>query len=243
MLPELILKEERKDNFSLLFVLGLFSSLIGFLAASALFPSEKSVLTVIFASIPLVYPLTTKFLADEKRKAESYFEEVEIYGSLFAGEALGFMLISLFSPGALSLQASAAGISGNAVSPGFFFQVLSNNLMVFSGILLVSAIVGSAGAFILVWNASVLGRFFASLINRLEGFRVLTGTSETASPLAYVPHASFEMAGFILAGISGSMISAAVYREHFDRRKWLDILKLVVLGLVFVLSGAILEAA
>ena len=243
MLPELILKEERKDSFSLLFVLGLVSSLTGFLAAKVLFPSELPVLAVIFASIPLVYPLTTKFLADEKRQSESYFEEVEIYGSLFSGEALGFMLISLFNPGALSLQGSAAGISGNAVSPGFFLQVLSNNLMVFSGILAVSAAIGSAGAFILVWNASVLGRFFASLVNRLEGVRVLTGTSETASPLAYVPHASFEMAGFILAGISGSMISAAVYREHFDRRKWLDILKLVVLGLVFVLSGAVLEAA
>lgn len=243
MLPELILKEERKDDFLVLFGLGLFSSLAGFAAALVLFPSQLSVLSVIFASIPLVYPLTTKFLDDEKEEGDSYLEEVEIYGSLFLGQALGFMLVSFFRPGALSLQASVAGISGNAVSPGFFFEVLSNNLMVFSGILTVSAVIGSAGAFILVWNASVLGKFFASLISRLNGFDVFTGTSEMASPLAYIPHASFEMAGFIIAGVSGSMVSAAVYREHFDSKTWFDIAKLILIGLACILTGAVLEAS
>ena len=243
MLPEFILKEERTDNFPLLFVLGFFCSVAGFLAASRLFPSESSVMAVVFASIPLVYPLTTKFLADEGSQGDSYFEEIELYGALFTGQALGFTLISLVRPSAFSLQADVAGVSGRAVAEGLFVQVLSNNLAVFTGILAVSAIIGSAGAFILVWNASVLGKFFASLLENLKGLEVLTGNSQVAAPVAYVPHATLEMTGFIIAGISGSMISAAVYREHFDKETWIDIVKLVLAGLGCVLLGALLETA
>lgn len=243
MLPEYILKEERSDNFQLLFVLGFVSAIGGFVAASALFPSESSLLAVIFASIPLVYPLTTKFLEDEKEQEESYFEEVSIYGALFIGQVVGFMLISLVRPEALQLQAEAAGIAGRATAPGLFFQILSNNLMVFTGILAVSAIIGSAGAFILVWNASVLGNFFGHLLSQLQGLELLTGNSQAATPIAYVPHATFEMGGFIIAGISGTMISAAVYREHFDKSTWLDIVKLIATGLLCVLVGAVIESA
>jgi uncharacterized membrane protein SpoIIM required for sporulation len=243
MLPELILKEERSDSFPLLFVLGFFCSLTGFVAANSLFPSESSVLTVAFASFPMVYPLTTKFFGDEKEEGESYFEEYSIYSFLFLGQALGFTLISLLWPEAFSLQAEVAGVSGNAVAGGLFLQIFSNNLIIFSGILALSAVIGSAGAFILVWNASVLGRFFASLMRDLTSLELFTGSSEAASPLAYVPHASLEMSGFILAGVSGSMISAAVYRRHFDKATWVSVAKLTGIGLLCLLAGALLEAA
>jgi uncharacterized membrane protein SpoIIM required for sporulation len=242
MLPELILQEERMDNLPVLFLLGLISALIGFKAAEFLFPSEVSVLAVVFASIPLVYPLVTKFLDDEKGEDESYFEEVSIYGMLFLGETVGFSIVSYLNPKIFSLQAGVAGISGKATSPDFFVQILANNLMVFSAILLVSAIIGSAGAVILVWNASVLGKFFSTLIKRLEGAEVVTGGLNTPSPLAYVPHATFEMTGFIIAGVTGSVISAAVYRRHFDWRTWDHIIKLAVLGILCIIIGAMLEA-
>jgi uncharacterized membrane protein SpoIIM required for sporulation len=241
MLPELILREERSDNYPLLFILGLVSAVAGYVAASAVFPGESALLSVIFASIPLVFPLTTKFLKDEK-KSNSYLEEVSVYGALFGGEALGFTVISFLRPQAFSLQADLAGITGMATEPGLFSTVLMNNLTVFTAILIVSAVIGSAGAFILVWNASILGKFFASLLNRLEGLEIITGNSAAAPSLAYVPHATFEMTGFIVAGISGSLISAAVYREHFDWDTWYDLVRLVLVGIACILAGALLEA-
>jgi uncharacterized membrane protein SpoIIM required for sporulation len=247
MLPELILKEERTDNFPLLVVLGVISSAAGFFAAKTLFPAELSVLSVVFASIPLVYPLARKFLEDEKKDEDFYItryaEEGVIYLSLFAGQAIGFTMLALSRPNAFKLQAEVAGISGMATQSGLFSTVLMNNLMVFFGILTVSAVIGSAGAFILVWNASVLGKFFASLLSQLEGIEVLIGNVETPTPAAYVPHATLEMTGFIIAGISGSMISAALYRRHFDWKTWNHLIKLVLVGLGFILAGAILETA
>ena len=243
MLPELILKEERLDNFALLFILGVASSFVGILAAVTLFPSEASVLSVVFASIPLVYPLATKFLEAENSDEDSYVEELKIYGALFVGETFGFTLLSLFRPDILTLQAEVAGISGMATQSGLFMSIFTNNMLVFSGILAVSAIVGSAGAFILVWNASVLGKFFGVLLSHLDGIEVITGNAKSASPIAYVPHATLEMTGFILAGISGSLISAAVYREHFDRETWGDIVKLIIIGSICIYFGAALESA
>ncbi|WP_217907064.1 stage II sporulation protein M [Candidatus Nanohalobium constans] len=198
---------------------------------------------MVFASIPLVYPLATKFLEDEKAEGESYLEEIKIYLSLFAGEAVGFTMIGLSRPDMLTLQAQVAGISGMATQPVSFMSIFMNNMMVFFGILAVSAVIGSAGAFILVWNASVLGKFFASLLSRLDGIEVLTGSSQAATPIAYIPHATLEMTGFILAGISGSMISAAVYREHFDWETWDHLVKLVLIGFACILAGALLETA
>lgn len=261
MLPELIYREEQQDNYPLLFALGLLSGLIGYMVASVVFPSQVSVLAVVFASIPLVYPLTRTFLEDEA-EARPHVDEIFIYSSLFLGEVAAFFLLVLLVPMDLTVQLSqfsaqlqAMGIdavagselssilTGKATSLGGFASIALHNLTLFALILAVSAIVSSSGAFILVWNASVLGVFLGVLVDQLSGFELLSGNGQIATPLAYVPHTTFEMAGFIIAGISGSLVSAAVYREHFDRETWIDYAKLIATGVGFILVGALLETA
>jgi len=51
------------------------------------------------------------------------------------------------------------------------------------------------------------------------------------------------MTGFVIAGVCGSLISAALYREHFEKEVWIDYAKLLGLGLFMVLFGAFLETA
>jgi uncharacterized membrane protein SpoIIM required for sporulation len=242
MLPELILREEHEGNYPLLFGLGLLSVFIAFLAAGHLFPPQADFLVVIFSAIPLVYPLTSFFLDDEKKYAP-HFPEVANYFSLFLGQVAGFFMLGLDFPGFFTVQKQVAGITGNAIAPDFFLALLVSNMAVFLSIAVVSFVVGSAGAFILAWNASVLGVFLADLVSRLEGVaEYLLGSGKVPSPLAYVPHATFEMTGFILAGISGSLMSAAFYREHFDRKHWTDFAKLLVAGAFCIVIGAMLES-
>lgn len=242
MLPELIYREERAEDYPLLIMLGVVSALAGFGAASFLFPSEVDILTVIFASIPLVYPLTRFFLEDENN-GSPHIPEIQVYGSIFIGEVIGFLLLGMYFPGSFSLQSSLVGASGFAVFGGAFTGVLLNNLTVFGVILGLAAVIGSAGAFVLTWNASVLGVFFAKLVNAIESGSGYFTCSPTPSPLCYAPHTFFEMTGFIIAGVSGSLISAALYREHLDRETWKDYSKLVALGLFMILLGAFLETA
>lgn len=262
MLPELIYREEQQDNYLLLFLLGLASGLIGYMAASVVFPSQVSILAVVFASLPLIYPLTRTFLEDE-RNDRPHVDEVFMYGSLFIGEALAFMLlVTVIAPENLSVQIAQfapeiqamgintlsgtgleAVVTGSATSSSGFISIFLHNTVVFSLILGISALISSSGAMVLTWNASVLGTFFGILVSRLSGFELLTGSSKVITPLAYIPHATFEMAGFIIAGIAGSLISAAVYREHFDKETWIDYIKLVGLGIAFVFIAAMLETA
>ena len=280
MLPELIFREERLQNLSLVAFLGLTCSILGFKIAEFVFPSELGLVAVFLAAIPLVYPLTKYFLEDEKNQ-RPHVPEVLTYGALFLGQVVGFFVIGYFNPEALSLQVSmfqpqiaSMGITGYATSGNVFMQILLNNLRVFTVIFGVATIIGSAGAFILTWNASVLGVFLAVLTKELSGSyeQIITGTELVPSPLAYVPHASFEMTGFIVAGISGSLLSASLYRtvnsfleetetsdlkspkgilkdirilleELIEKVHWLDYMKMIGLGLLLVLVGAILETA
>lgn len=248
MLPELIMREEEQRNYLFLFSLGLAASLIGTGLAQLLFSEKSAFASVMFAAIPLVFPLVKEFLKDEKDE-KPHKPEILVYSSLFAGQVLGFFLMTIYDPSLFSMQVSVFelqlakfGITGYATGGTSFAGVLVNNLTVFAFILGVSALIGSAGAFILSWNASVLGVFLGVLTRELSSvLRFFTGSEKVPTPIAYVPHAAFEMGGFIVAGILGTMISASIYREHFDRDTWLDLAKLFFVGVSMVLTGAALE--
>ncbi|MFB6174620.1 MAG: stage II sporulation protein M [Candidatus Nanohalobium sp.] len=243
MFPELILREEQHRNYPLLALLGVCSVIAAYIVAGVIYPREADMLIVIFAAIPLVYPLTSFFFDDEADRAP-HIPEIAGYFALFLGQAVAFLGLGYFKPDFFAAQALRAGISGSAISPNFFLFLLVNNIGVFAAITLVSFVTGSAGAFILSWNASVLGVFLANLLHKLpDGLSAaFLGTKGTAPPLAYVPHATFEMTGFILAGVSGSLMSAAVYREHFDWAHWKDFGKLFGIGALCIVIGALLES-
>ncbi len=242
MLPELIYREERKEDYSLLMALGAASGFFGFTAAKLVFPSELDILAVVFAAMPLVYPLTQFFLEDEMN-GRPHIPEIQAYSAIFIGEVIAFLSLGYFFPDAFSIQSTLVGASGYATASASFAGILANNMVVFLTILFMATAIGSAGAFILTWNASVLGVFFASLISSISSHAGLLNCRPTPSPLCYMPHATFEMTGFIIAGISGSLISAALYREHFDMETWIDYSKLVAIGIFFVVLGAFLETA
>ncbi len=146
--------------------------------------------------------------------------------------SFAFFFLGTVFPDVFSLQNQVVGLTGAATSQASFFSILGNNLLVFSGILVVSAIIGSAGAFILTWNASVLGFFLAHIFQDSPG-----------KVLAYLPHATLEMTGFIVGGVSGTLISVAVYREHFERDTWINLAKLAISGVFLIVLAAILETA
>jgi uncharacterized membrane protein SpoIIM required for sporulation len=251
MLPELIFREERVHNLKLLTLLGFVTAALGFFAAGILFPSESGLVAVFLSAVAMVYPLTKYFLEHEK-KDQPHRDEVKTYGALFLGQVAGFFAVGYLAPDMVSFQISmfesqlfTMGVTGYAVAGASFIRVLLNNLMVFTFILGTATVIGSAGVFILTWNASVLGVFLAVLTRELSHnyVKILTGSELIPSPIAYIPHASFEMAGFVTAGVAGSLMSAALYREHFDYETWKDFGKLVAGGIILIFIGAFIETA
>lgn len=244
MLPELIYREERRQDYKFLLLLGFMAGIAGFGVAKMIFPTELDLMAVVFASIPLLYPLDRFFFEDEKEKAP-HKPEIKVYSSIFAGELIAFFLLGLMFQDAFSIQSTILGATSFATNSGAsFLSIFMNNLTVFGLILFVASVIGSSGAFILTWNASVLGYFFSILVRGFESVSsVLSCSKPGVSPLCYLPHATFEMAGFIVAGVSGSLISAAVYRKDLGREVWIDYLKLVSAGVLLVLLGAFVETA
>lgn len=231
MLQELFLLEEEKRSTGLLFVLGAVAVLTGFIAASLFFPSRLAIISVVFAAVPLIFSLTREFMKDED-EALPHIPELKNYFSIFAGQASAFFLISLFTDASFTAQRTVLGLSGAAVSNAGLETVLLNNIGVFAAALALALVIGSAGAFVLTWNASVLGIFLAEVFS-----------TDPLLALAYIPHTSLEILGFITAGVAGTLISAAIYRKHFDTDTWLDYVKLVAGGLLLILVAAVLETA
>ncbi|MFB6182831.1 MAG: hypothetical protein ABEI78_02075 [Candidatus Nanohaloarchaea archaeon] len=249
MLFELILEEERKEHLHHLAILGTVSAFFGFFLAYIFLPTQIGVLSTVFASLPLVYPLMARIHAREKEGAP-YYREIKEYASLFFGEVLGFFILGIVFTNEFALQITRFNqhlarleITGYATHTTCFLCILLNNMFLFGGIIIVSMLIGSAGAFILTWNASVLGVFLAILTEQLSGGlkTKLLGTEKIPGPLLYAPHTTLEMSGFIIAGIAGSLMSAALYRRHFDVKTWKNYTKLVSIGLLLILAGAIVE--
>jgi uncharacterized membrane protein SpoIIM required for sporulation len=231
MLEEILLLEEEDQNFELLFLLGVAVALIGFYASRVVFPSEVGILAVVFASIPVMYSLTTYFF-DEEKDHDPGLREFGVYFSIFAGQAVGFMLLAMRYTEYFNAQRSVIGLTGAAVSDAGFISILSNNLAVFLVILVLAAAIGSAGSFVLSWNASVLGVFLAELFV-FDPFIILR----------YLPHTFLEVSGFLIAGVVGTFASASVAREHFDEEDWRRYAILVAVALLLILAGAFLETA
>lgn len=251
MLPELILKEERSDNLFVLLLLGFASAGIGVLAARILFPAEADLIAVIFASLPLVYPLMQKFFEDEE-DGKVMVEDLEIYFSLFVGQVAAFYVAGIFYADLFTIQTNVFSqqlqimqITGYAANTASFMGILMNNLLVFVMILGAAAIIGSAGAFILSWNGSVLGVFLAILTKNISDLGNVVACSadvyNSPSPLCYVPHASLEMGGFVMAGIIGTFVSASVYQRDFQKDLWRKYGLMTGLGVSLILTGAGLE--
>jgi uncharacterized membrane protein SpoIIM required for sporulation len=236
MLPEFIYREEQTENPFALVALGSLSGFLGFGFARVLFQARPGVLAVAFASIPLAYPLLRYFFEAEEED-RPFLDELGVYLSVFTGLVVSFTFVEMWFPGAMSVQASALP-TGNATAPGLFAGILENNLRVFAAILAVASFIGSAGAVILTWNASVMGVFFGS---KMADGLLLSSCAANPGPLCFVPHAVFEMGGFITAGIAGSLISASIYRGHTSTRHVIDLGLVVALGLLLVLTGAALE--
>jgi hypothetical protein len=117
-----------------------------------------------------------------------------------------------------------------------FGRVFGNNMQVLGFAFLFSLLFGAGAVFIVVWNASILGSFIGKLS---ETFFHIPGVS-----LNFLPHGIPEIGGYLLAGLAGGLISAAVIRGHRQEILMgiiMDAVKLLALSVLFIFLGALIE--
>ena len=95
-----------------------------------------------------------------------------------------------------------------------YFHIFQNNLIILLFIFLTSLIFGAGAIFTITWNASILGVYLAQSI---EGNFFQSIYTFFKALVLLIPHGLFEITGFILAALSGGILSVAMVRKIVNK--------------------------
>jgi hypothetical protein len=245
------------------FFLGALYSIVGIFTAKMIFGSNPDMMAVAFVAILLIPAINKALKAEEgveasgdkfsvKRLFSEHKDIFVIYTSLFLGIFLSFLFFTAFNQqttifNLFKAQLNVAGITGNAMNPGFFSSVLANNMKVLLACLILSLIYGAGSILFIVWNASVWGVVFGYSIKTSA---ITNGQNPFLTfiivMIPVMPHLLTEAFSYFSAAIAGGVMSKAATKESWfsDRFNHVATDSLILFGLaiVFVIAGALLEA-
>lgn len=177
-----------------------------------------------------------------------------VYGFYFLGIIAAISLVFVLLPPALEqptfgpqlteLNAIKALATAHATTNCGFTCLLSNNLTVLALELLFSFIFGAGAAYIITWNASIVGVLIGMTAKAAPGNPVLNYL--VALPISLVklfPHGFFEIGAYFFGGIAGGMLSAMVIRGHWHNKSVIkDIATITAIAVVMIVIGAVIES-
>ena len=230
-------------------------------AAHFIFPTYAGIISpllVTAAMAPLIYRIFSIEEEVEREEAERkinlnfmqrHGETILLFGLFFLGNLVSFFFVatflpdqitsSLFAPQMEEIKRIQSIATGSVLSDGFVMLIALNNLKVMGFSFLLSFLFGTGALFILGWNASILGVYFANFIKQGDIAEFFNRA------LGIAPHAPIEIGGYFLAGIAGGILSVGIIREKFGTPEFNIVMKdsllLLGLGVVAIIVGAYVE--
>jgi len=224
---------ERKHGYA--FLLACSYTLLSLLIARFIFPKSSGIVSVVFITL-LLMPYMEKLIAKEEKKEEKEkkfsFKHLwldnkvtfRVYVIIFAGVFLTYSMLTLFLPWLgidtsqlFGQQLALDSLKGNAFSFSMFGDIFINNWWVLLAIFVIALLTGEGTLFFIIWNASVWGaifgyRAFAAAMFMGTGF---LGSIENFLLLFIIvlPHLVLETAAYLLAGISGEVLSDDIMKK------------------------------
>ncbi len=247
------------------FFLAIFYAAVGTFLAYLVFPSDVSLVMVLFTTMAAI-PSLVKLLKVEEREQivfgkpfiKTHIDVLAILFFMFMGMLTFFIILStvlpetsfnLFFDKQIDTIRSISSVTGSAVSSDLLEIILINNFKVLFFVMVFSFIYGAGAIFILTWNASVLGTAIGNTIR--QQIAVLGGNFSSyfqAVPLAlgaYMVHGTLEMVAYFFGAIAGGIISAAVVRHDYKSQKFmevvLDSVDMVILASIILIIAGIVE--
>jgi len=228
------------------FIIAVVYSVLGIAAARVLFGANSGIVSVIFTSLFILPYLQKLFKKEEKEEEKEHLlslksfasikhffkhnKAIKVYFAIFLGIYLTYMFFSFILPqlgfntfDILKEQLFVdPALRGRAIDTGTFFSILTNNWWVLLACFLIAIIVGDGAIFFIAWNASSWGVLF--------GYRALTaGLNGGVNPWYYLlllflitlPHVILEGGAYILAAISGNVISDEIIKNKTEVRNFI----------------------
>lgn len=249
---------EKKLRYA--FILAVVYSTVGIIIARLLFGANSGIVAVVFTSLLLLPYLQKLFKKEELSelrekgtfKIYRFFIDnlpaIKVYFTLFFGIYFTFMLYTFLLPmlgmdvGMVFREQLAfeAGLRGGAFMNTVFWEIFVNNWWVLLACFLLALLAGDGAIFFITWNASTWGAIF--------GYRAFIAGDAAYGLwinlillfLITLPHLILEGGAYILAAISGSVISDDVISESGETAWFLMLLiaGIAVSAILFwILSG------
>ncbi len=232
--PEFLLK---RPSFA--FLLGIGHTIIGLFLAIMIFREDPALIAIGITSLlllPSLYKLTSSAELTQKKQPtfwkviKTNFPMMKIYIFLFFGIFFTFVFFSIALPklatSHLFKQQLAVLAGGATFSGGLFWHLLTWNLQVLFLCFIISLIAGNGAILFIAWNASVWGTVFGTLAKTAA---VTLGGSSIIILililLSVFPHMFLEGLSYIVATVSGSIMSDGLSKEKFFSKEMIQILK------------------
>ena len=227
-------------------LLGACLSFIGTSIGLFIFPDDAAIAGILFTTIAAT-PFLEKVL--DTVKAKQFWHRngtiAGIYGLFFFGVALSYVIWYFILPSQASqfFFDRQINVLTQPLSSiiGFFSQtqttliaIISNNLKLVIFALALSFLYGIGATILIIWNASVLGIFLASL-------------GKFTTILAFAPHTSMEFIAYFFAAIAGGLISIAVddAKTKFKSKKFYQLINdsavLFIVAVLIIIAAGFLE--
>jgi uncharacterized membrane protein SpoIIM required for sporulation len=268
MISYLINPEYAEKRPLLAIGLGFLISLFAIGLTFAIVPDQSSWVSVIFVVL-LIIPLIVAIEKNEEKRdiTESVHETTLLreHGTVitfllfwFIGVTIAFSLVGLIGGAELTnnlfetQQNTLLAINGKATEQNFqanmryFKTVFFNNIRVMILCLVTSFLFGFGAIFILTWNATVIAAALIDFINiKLNAPGIFMPTlghyviSFIHGFFRYFIHGAFEMSGFFMGGLAGSIIGFSIINKDYRSQKFeriildTNILIVIAIGLIF----------
>lgn len=253
---------EKKPLYA--FLLGIGYSIIGILIARLLFPADPALVAVAFISIFLLPELRKIFALEERQeRKEKRFswkhlwkddrDVITTYMALFLGIFITYAVLTIWLP-AFSVNtlfqqqlAYRGAVGYAAIDSALFTSIFSNNLLVLAAIFFIGLVAGDGASFLVTWNASVWGTIFGAVAREGAGFMGLGPVALLLVVLVIVtPHMILEGLSYVMAAISGSVISKDIESEKLESKAFKEVFTynvfLLIAAIAVLLIGVLVES-
>ncbi|MBW3014699.1 stage II sporulation protein M [Candidatus Woesearchaeota archaeon] len=253
-----------KENPKYAFILSLALTVFGVFFAMVVFPNDPALVIVAMAStllIPSLYQFTVfeEELHGKVAEAIDYKDYIMewinsnkklfmVYMYMFFGAFFVFAFFSMFLPrlaaNQLFRQQLAVLTGGASFQLSLFWSLLTHNFQVLMLCFIVSLIAGNGSIYLIIWNASVWGTIFGNLAKTTA--MNLSGSTAILFlliMLSVFPHVFLEMASYVIAVMSGTVLSNAIAREKLASARFGKILVLNMIVLATALLVLVIAVA
>ncbi|MBD3249629.1 hypothetical protein GF336_06305 [Candidatus Woesearchaeota archaeon] len=238
--------ENVKKHSAFVFLLGVFYVFVGYIVSAYFFKDDVSIAMLFTTTLLLVPSIYVLLAIEEKMESRqgvkkfyhNHKDIFKVFLFLFLGIFAAFVFLGALRPEIFSYQNDFLEVRGDldfaeGDDMSRLSGIITQNLMVVVIAFVLSVFYGAGALFLIVLNASIFASFIDYVMREL-GNRIVFGL--------FLIHLVPELGGFLLAAISGGVVSRALMREKAGSKGFKNVLTdalvlLLVAALLIIIAG------